>query len=244
MQEQAFDAYMVARNLADRTRATRVNALRRIERAYQCDLDQEFEADSLARLLGELKYTAADGRARRPNPSRIEIEPDRVLPHLRWYRSHLMDYARFRGGAPIEDDAEVESATTPAGDEELIQEFVGSTFALERDLQAALRANLHQLETGLVVADGGRERQVGAGFIDILARDASGTLTVIELKSETAKPEALTQILSYMGCLAEESGEPIRGILVAGDHHPRIQHAVRAVPNVALKKYRFRFEFE
>jgi endonuclease len=47
-----------------------------------------------------------------------------------------------------------------------------------------------------------------------------------------------------MGCIAEETGEAVRGILVAGDHHPRVKLAARAIPNLTLKKYRYRFEFE
>ena len=128
--------------------------------------------------------------------------------------------------------------------EDLVEEVVGRTFALERDMQAALRANLAQLEQGLTIADSGTERKVEAGFIDILARDAKGGLTVIELKSETSRPESVAQILSYMGCIAEESGGYVRGILVAADHHPRVKHAVKAVPNLCLKSYRFRFDLE
>lgn len=109
-----------------------------------------------------------------------------------------MDYLRFRGGTT----QEIEERSEP--ENELIDEVVSRTFALERDLQAALRKNLVQLEDGLKVEDGGNERKVEAGFIDILARDASGVLTVIELKAEMAAPSAVAQILAYMGCIAEE----------------------------------------
>jgi RecB family endonuclease NucS len=46
----------------------------------------------------------------------------------------------------------------------------------------ALRANIDQLEPGLTVIDGGNERKVASGFIDITARDRSGATVVIELK--------------------------------------------------------------
>ena len=36
----------------------------------------------------------------------------------------------------------------------------------------------------------------------------------------------------------------IRGILVAHDFHDRVHNAVRAIPNVTLKSYSFRFVFE
>lgn len=240
MREEQFEKYMLDRNLAKKTREQRSYALKRIERAQNVDLDEEFDRDQLQELLKSFSYSASDARAGLPNPSRMDIESDKLLAHLRWYRSHLMDYMRFRGGhaqeAAGEDGAEPES--------ELIEEVVSRTFALERDLQAALRRNLGQLEQGLTVADGGNERKVEAGFIDILARDTAGVLTVIELKAETAQPSAIAQILAYMGCIAEETGEPVRGILVAGDHHPRVILAARAIPNLSLKKYRYRFDFE
>ncbi|MCY3656287.1 MAG: endonuclease NucS [Chloroflexi bacterium] len=60
-------------------------------------------------------------------------------------------------------------------------------FGLERDLQHALRSNIEQLESGLKIVDGGKERVVEAGKIDVTARDADGRLVVIELKAGTAR---------------------------------------------------------
>ena len=195
-------------------------------------------------MVARFAYGAADERAQAPNPSLLDIEPDRLLAHLRWYRSHLIDYVRYKGGeaGPVIESGD--GGVAPSIADELIEEAVGKTFALEKDLQAALRANLAQLEDGLTVEDGGYERKVDAGFIDILARDAAGVLTVIELKAEVSKPEAVAQILAYMGCVAEETGELVRGILVAGEHHSRVVYASKAIPNLGLKKYRFRFEFD
>ena len=47
-----------------------------------------------------------------------------------------------------------------------------------------------------------------------------------------------------MGCIAAETGENVRGILVASGHHARVSHAARAVPNLSLKRYRFKLDFE
>lgn len=240
MQEEAFERYMLSRELAEKTRAQRSYALKRIERTQNIDLDEEFDRDQFRDLLKSFSYSAADARAGLPNPSKMDIESDKLLTHLRWYRSHLMDYMRFRG----DHTPEVAGEDSAEPGSEFIEEVVSQRFALERDLQAALRKNLDQLEQGLSVADGGTERKVEAGFIDILARDQAGVLTVIELKAETAQPSAIAQILAYMGCIAEETGEPVRGILVAGDHHPRVALAARAIPNLSLKKYRYRFDFE
>jgi len=244
VQEAAFQAYMTNKALAEKTKETRGYALKRIERAHKIDLDEEYNRDQMSSALRLFSYSAADERAKRPNPTKMDIDADKLLSHLRWYKTHLTDYARFKGGLPDADAATQAQEETEELTEDLLEEAVGKTFAFEKDLQAALRANLSQLEEGLRVEDGGNERRVEAGFIDILARDKANVLTVVELKAETAKPEAVAQILAYMGCIAEETSEPVRGILVAGDHHPRVGFAARAIPNLLLKKYRYKFEFE
>lgn len=118
------------------------------------------------------------------------------------------------------------------------------TFGLERDLQAALRANIDQLEPGLKVIDDGKERVTEAGRIDITAKDPHGNIVVIELKAGTATPQVIAQVLAYMGAVAETDGKPVRGILVAGDFHKRVVLATRAVPNLQLRRYSFQFSFE
>jgi hypothetical protein len=116
-------------------------------------------------------------------------------------------------------------------------------FGLERDLQNALRRHISNLEPGLIIIDGGKERRVPSGFIDIAAKDRNGATVAIELKAGTADRDALGQILSYMGDLMEGS-QPVRGILVASDFTPRAIAAVRAAPSVQLVKYAFRFSFQ
>jgi RecB family endonuclease NucS len=131
-----------------------------------------------------------------------------------------------------------------ASSEELL-EASDTVFELEKDMQAALRGEVGQLEPGLVVVDGGSERHVKVGFIDITARDASGTTVVVELKAGTAAPQALTQTLAYMANVKdEEGGRDVRGILVAADFHPKVVEAVKVVPSVLLRRYRYRFTFE
>jgi RecB family endonuclease NucS len=114
---------------------------------------------------------------------------------------------------------------------------------LERDLQKALRTNIEQLEPGLKIADGGTERTVEAGRIDITAEDRAGKLVVIELKAGMASPDSLTQVLAYMAALEEEEQKPVRGMLVAGDFHDRLVLAARKVPDLQLKQYSFSFSF-
>ena len=145
--------------------------------------------------------------------------------------------AFLRGEEPaIDSTQDSDDASAPESPSEEI------TFSLERDLQTALRANIEQLEEGLTIIDGGTELATEAGRIDITARDASGTTVVIELKAGTAKPTIIAQVLSYMATTTGE-GESVRGILVAGDFHPRVVLAARAVPNLALKQYAVQFTF-
>ena len=154
-----------------------------------------------------------------------------------WYQNvHLNPYYRgYRAPSFAEADGEMES---------LVTEERTITFGLERDLQEALRDNIEQLEPGLKIIDGGTERTVAAGRIDITAEDKEGNLVVIELKAGTAPPDSLTQLLAYMGALRQEEPKPIRGMLVARDFHQRVVWAAQAVPGVQLKEYSFRFIFK
>ena len=116
-------------------------------------------------------------------------------------------------------------------------------FGLEKDLQAALRGNIEQLEQGLVIVDGGAERTTRAGRLDILAQDDDGNLVVIELKAGRATSGSIEQVLSYMSAVEEEDGKSVRGLIVAGAFSDRIILAARAVPNLNLVTYSFQFSF-
>ena len=130
-----------------------------------------------------------------------------------------------------------------AEDEAEIDDAVMGKFGLERDLQEALRRNIGQLETEMKVIDGGKEKTVASGRIDIMAEDKQGTTVVIELKAGTADHNAIGQILSYMGDVIAD-GKQVRGILVAGDFSARAIAAARAVPGIALRQYSFQFSFQ
>ena len=58
-------------------------------------------------------------------------------------------------------------------------------------MQRALRLNIGQLEANMQADDDGVERRVDSGFIDITARDATGRLVVIELKTGMAGQRAV-----------------------------------------------------
>ena len=132
----------------------------------------------------------------------------------------------------------------PAGVEsDEIVEAVETTFGLEQDLQEALRRNIAQLEPGLTIIDGDKERRVkSGGRIDILAKDTVGGTVVIELKAGRADRDAIGQLLAYVGELLDEAAS-VRGILVAAEFAPRAIAAARAAPNIRLVRYGIRFSF-
>ena len=180
-----------------------------------------------------LRYTTADKRRNLPNPSKIPIDGD-LYNNLNTYRSAVRLYREFR------NTAENDLRTDPLPEREPSGERIG----LERDMQAALRKEIDQLEPGLVIIDRGEERSVDSGFIDITARDASGRIVVIELKAGSAGQRAIAQVMSYMGDMTtEEEGGAVRGILIASEFDAKAQAAARIVPSLSLLRYGVRFMF-
>lgn len=242
MQIEKFRSHMQEQGLADKTVYMRERALIRIEKYEQLDLDEEFSSNGLQNLINRFQYTAADATAGRPNPTRMPINPGKALERLRWYRVHLGAYQSFLQETTEEDDEEV--VDLEELDSSPIAVIAGNTFAFERHMQAALRANLSQLEPGLTAIDGGSERTVEGGRIDILAEDSEGRLVVIELKAGPSKPDAITQVLAYMASVRTEPSQKARGILIAASHPSRVELAAQEIPNLQLKTYRFSFQFE
>lgn len=219
------------------TRQNSVAFVRRIETHYG-DLDEHYERDALESVLSELEYSAIDERNNEPNPSRLEINGN-IRNSLASHKSRLNQYIRFKEDA----DFDATARTLPEEDAEDAAESP-LTFGLEKDMQAALRANIEQLETGLEIIDGGAERHVASGFIDILARDAQGQTVVIELKAVKAPLKAQAQIASYMGDIMVDTGTLPRGILVAPDFDAKLISAARVMPSLSLTRYRYSFSFE
>ena len=190
------------------------------------------DSDHLAAVLQELRYSADDERRNAPNPSKIPTAPK----NLSSYRAAVNRYREYREADGTRADSDL---SAPGEDDER-----GRLMGLERDLQAALRDCIEQLEPGLAISDDGAERSVASGFIDITAKAPDGTVVVIELKTGTARREAIGQILSYMGDVAEEEKPAgVRGILVAGEFDNKARAAASVVSSLSLRRYRVTFEF-
>jgi RecB family endonuclease NucS len=110
-------------------------------------------------------------------------------------------------------------------------------FRYECELQQAIRRQLNQVEPGLVEADGGQERSVATGKIDVLARDSAGYFVVIELKAGPCPHGALEQVLAYSSDLEAETGTPCRAILVASQFSERIRAAAKRARDISLVTY-------
>jgi RecB family endonuclease NucS len=137
-------------------------------------------------------------------------------------------------------------ASLGAEETEVVEEALTAlttTFGLERDLQRVLRQNIEQLEPGLKIVDGEKEKRVPSGYIDITAEDKNGATVVIELKAVEADKDAVGQLLAYMGDLMGDEHKVVRGILVAPNFSPRATSAAHAA-RVELKRYSVKFLFE
>jgi endonuclease len=239
--KSAYQHWLEHQGYAVKSVQTRMAHAGRVEERYG-DLDQHYDRDQLGSVIDELMYSTEDERRNKPNPSKIPFNGN-ARENLASYKSATELYCKFRRETAEDDNtAGISMFSATDGDEAVIEH--GQLKGLERDLQAALRRAIDQLEPGLEIVDDGAGRSVSSGFIDITARDARGSIVVIELKTGTARQNAVAQVLSYMGCVAaEEPDAEVRGILVAADFDKKTRAAARMVPALSLRAYRVSFEF-
>ena len=153
-------------------------------------------------------------------------------------RSTLGAYLNFVEADPVEELAEEN-----LGIDEAENAARGRVFKLERDTQAAIRADLGPLEPSLIVADGGSEISTPVGRLDILAADSAGGLVIIELKAGTFPPGAIKQVLGYAQAIADDGNVPTRAILIAGSFTDRQRTAARRISDLKLKTYTFALRY-
>jgi RecB family endonuclease NucS len=238
MNEQAYRNWLQQKFEVGTVQA-QIDRANRLERYYG-DLDEQYNKDNFESLMLLFRYSREDARRQRENPTQIPIEGD-LYTGLQSCKSALGYYRRFR----TETSSDVPEETSKMLEVAATQVEARRTLDwLERDMQAALRQVISQLEAGLEIIDGGTERSVASGQIDITAKDNSGAVVVIELKTGVAGSSAIGQISAYMGdVVEEEKGTKVRGILVAADFDKKALSAQRIIPNLSLKKYAINFEF-
>lgn len=248
MLEPEYRSWLAAQGKEASTQNTSVSMIKRIENAYG-DLEQEFALSGLDTVLSDLTYSASDSRSNEPNPSKLVIDGD-VYSGLSAARTHLNYYRRFLEQRSTLDAVTEAVRSVPSIAAPLVVDGFGpeadppeAVLSLERDLNAALRQNIGQLGVGYEVIDGGKERSVASGRIDILARDGEGRVVVIELKAVKAPRDAVAQVLAYMGDIQAEQGGEILGLLIAPEFDPKAVAAARMVPSLQLKRYSFQFSF-
>ena len=215
LNRHGFKEWLDQRGLKENTVATYLSDAKGVEKHFG-DLDQLYKTHGLADTeIGDL-FAEIAGLTAKSRSS--------YWTAVRRYR----DYREQTDPDPVPPD---------------VDDGRARIMGLERDLQAALRDCIEQLEAGLQVTDGGDERSVASGFIDITAKDRDGKAVVIELKAGTARRDAIGQVLSYMGDVADEESAEVRGILVAGEFDDKARAAARVVPGLSLRRYRVKFEF-
>ena len=203
--------------------------LRKLD-AFTGGLDQKIAELGMAQTV-EWARTQTDGP--------FEDRPSNVRSALKRYVAFLLDAA----------DPETPGTVVPPEDQPTdapdgADEAEATLFRYERELQAAVRRQLPALEPGLAIADGGAERPVATGRIDVLAEATTGELVVIELKAGTCPAGAMEQALGYTDDIAVETGRPARTILVAADFPERVRAAARRVSGLKLVTYKLQLAFD
>jgi RecB family endonuclease NucS len=155
--------------------------------------------------------------------------------HYSWYKSQINT-----GKIQISEQSINEVEVTDEFIEENIAQSIDTQVSLEKDLQQYFSSRVNELEQGLLLVENGIEYSTEAGRIDLLAKDTSNHLVVVELKAVKAKDSALGQLLGYIGCLSQE-GKDVRGILVASEFEKRVIFATKVLPNINLIKYDLSF---
>ena len=195
------------------------------------------------RTIKELVIAACSEEGAFPSYERLTALVREHFPTSKWKKTHHAWYKSKIKNGEIDVPGVSESAPPPADSDAVdaeVADSIEATVSLERDLQAYFASRLSELEPGLQLVNNGIEYVTDAGRIDLLAKDASDHLVVVELKAGKAKDAALGQLLGYMGCLSA-AGTNVRGLLVASSFDPRVVFAASGLPSIKLLQYELSF---
>ena len=128
-----------------------------------------------------------------------------------------------------------------------------AAFALEKHLEDFLVQNWAQTELGkeydIFSEDGelvGQQYPTDTGPMDILAiKKDKSELLVVELKKGRASDVVVGQVLRYMGFVMQdlaESGQSVRGVIIALDDDKRIRRALAVTPTIDFYRYQVSFK--
>lgn len=138
----------------------------------------------------------------------------------------------------------------PEGDDSATEDPLA--FAMEKHLEDFLVENWSQTELGkdyeVYFNDGelvGRQYMTDTGPIDILAISKDKKrLLVVELKRGRASDAVVGQVLRYIGYVkteVAESGQEVRGAIIAFEDDHRLRRAISAVSGVEFYRYKVSF---
>lgn len=157
---------------------------------------------------------------------------------------YKIDSSHFRLYEPGRDPTPVSELTPEVEELSDATPEVSTEFAYEHDLRDYLARNLHIIEPSLKLYTDegitGVEFPVGGRFIDILAVDDAGGYVVIELKVSKGYDRVVGQLLRYVSWIKKnhaESGQRVRGIIIAKQISEDLKLACLEVPSVLLYEY-------
>lgn len=178
-------------------------------------------------------------------PSRLHYSPKPGEDDLFFQvdSNHFRLYDAKQDPSPIHDVASVSQRQKSEALED-INLGISTEFAYESDLRDYLAKNLQVIKPGLRLYEEegitGVEFPAGGRFIDILAVDSTGDFVVIELKVSRGYDRVIGQLLRYMAWIQKnqaESGQKVRGIIVAREISEDLLLACSLMPNVELFEY-------
>jgi len=169
-----YTRWLTEQQYADNTKAAQLHRVKKVEESYG-NLDEHFANGTYDGVINALKYSRADEKANKPNPSKIKFDGN-IRNNLQSYKNAVVRYRKFLNDigfqkAPIPQQDLREKNGTLSDAESNRQRL-----SLERDMQAALRRNIASLDPSLKIIDDGSERAVDSGLIDTLAREVQGGL--------------------------------------------------------------------